>query len=401
LVVATVAVFGMLLLYFLSVAPLAVMYVHVAHVPGINAHWTTEQFLGLLPGLGGAMLCNVLEWMTEHVGYWERSSRDFPLMLIGFLLTFVTVFSDLVLTLYLAEGTAYDESFHGAVMNYDRALARELFYCLVPGYVFCVAVIPSNLETVGTWILARLLIRSNSVPLRVSEKYIAPPPFELAFKYTDVLTGISAMLCMLPFMSPRVWQALAAGVLMVALVYLDSHWKVLRCYMLVRCNSERMAWNAMRLFAMPLTILAASAAFWGWEADIISARVGVSVCAMQFCVYMLALHMVAATAPLAGVGHHDHGLQDDYVVAAKRLQEIGIVATYLNTNPVHCLRAKYLDLDEAGSGSGGRAEFGSLQECVPFRPGKEHLLLDCVDTAERPRTFLEELSAVIRKGHRR
>jgi len=334
-------------------------------------------------------------------GYFDRSSRDGWLMFLGFVLMFVTVFSDLVLTLYLAEGTAYDESFHGDVMNYDRALARELFYCLVPGYVVCVAVIPSNLETVATWALARLIIRSNSVPLSVSEKFLAPPPFELAFKYTDVLTGISAMLCMLPFMSPRVWKALVAAFLMVVLVYLDSHWKVLRCYALFRCNTDRMAWNAMFLFDVPLTILAASAAFWGWEADIISARVGVIACSIGFCAYMLALHVVAATAPSAGPGHHDYGLQDDYVVAAKRLQDMGIVANYFNTNPVHCLRAKYLDLDEAGSGPGGRADIGSLRECVPFCPGKEHLLLDCVDAAERPKTFQEELSSLIHGTRRR
>lgn len=390
LMIAIVGMLFMILVYFASVVPLATMYIHVAHVPGVSVHWACELLLGVLPGIGGAVLFNALVWATDFVGYYERSSRDDWLVFMGFFLTFLTVFSDLGLTLVLAEGTAWDTSLEaGGIINFDRALARELFYCLVPGYVLCVAVIPSNLETLVPYTLARLLIRGNSVPLRVAENCITPPSLELACKYTDVLTGVSAMLCMLPFMSPRVWKALLCGCVMVGIAFVDTHWKILRCYMTSRCTSERMAWNAMHVFVVPLSILGASVGFWGWESEALSASSACRLPMVGAMLYLIVLRFIKCMAPGRDVEESSHG---DYLDTVEKLRDQGYVSTFLNTNPVHCLRARYLDLDEAAG--------GCLQDSLPFRRGKEHCLIPNLRAAYTPRGFFQEIVALFTEKRR-
>merc|ERR550514_1674889 len=136
------------LLYILLSIPLAYMYIHVSHIPGVQVDFVTEALLGMLPAVGGALLCVATDMVTEWCGYHQRDDRDIVVLAGGFVLTLLTVLGDIFLTLQLAEGSALDDAFEGSVVNFDRALARELYACLVPAYVLCVAVVPPLFETV-------------------------------------------------------------------------------------------------------------------------------------------------------------------------------------------------------------------------------------------------------------
>jgi hypothetical protein len=118
-----------MILYLVSLIPLVKVYISVSMVPGVSTNPFNEILLGVLPAIGGAIMCMAVDQTAEWVGYHERDSRDLVVGGGAFVLTCVTVVGDLYLTLQIAQGSALDNVFAGSPVPFDRELATQLFFC--------------------------------------------------------------------------------------------------------------------------------------------------------------------------------------------------------------------------------------------------------------------------------
>lgn len=346
-----------MIIYFVSLIPLVKVYMGMTAVPGAQVNFLNEILLGALPGIGGAVMCIAVDLCSEWVGYHERDRRDVVVGLGAFALTCVTVVGDLYLTLQIAQGSSMDSAFAGSMVSFDAQLARELYGMLVPAYILCVAVVPTLAETNIPYFLFGYIVKTRPVPRRMAEKTMKVSPFENIYRYSDTISGICAMWTILFFISPKDWQAMSGCVLMVALQYSFSQWMMLRFYARMSNNSERLAWHGLHWWGVPLCMLFAAALMWGVQAEVLpygTARYGFPT---HFLVYFLGLKMIKRFIP------ERDSRDDTYTEVASILAAKGDYATMFNTNPIHCLKMKYL------SSAGARYSSG----IVPWALGKEHL----------------------------
>merc|ERR1719235_400742 len=171
-------------------------------------------------------------------------------------------------------------------------MAHELFGCVVPAYVLCVAVIPTLVEVNLPKYLFATLAKTRPLPRRLTEKSAALCPFESCFRYSDLLSGICAMWSMLFFLDTKVWQTMGFCLLLVFLHHVYSKWHYLRAYGSVKNNSERLAWHALHWWCVPVTMLVVAAVLHGMMAGVIpqgSARVGAIV---HLVVFFLGLKLI-------------------------------------------------------------------------------------------------------------
>jgi len=182
-------------------------------------------------------------------------------------------------------------------------------------------------------------------------------------RFADALFNM-VLVCMIPFISPA-YLAWTWGAMIISHIYLYVYdqCKILRYVRKFNFSGPEVHWLGMQLFAVPCAILAAAFVFkinqWSSDSDELGSGVleGYQVGAaclgamtVHFIIHLTVLEYVVKpyeTSSKAGKAIYNE--------AAKTQ-----AATHFSTNPIHCLRSKYV--------------LNHSPPQLPYAAGKEHLM---------------------------
>mmetsp|Transcript_83193 Transcript_83193/g.146958 ORF Transcript_83193/g.146958 Transcript_83193/m.146958 type:complete len:918 (+) Transcript_83193:78-2831(+) len=182
-------------------------------------------------------------------------------------------------------------------------------------------------------------------------------------RYADCLFNM-ILVCCIPFISPA-YLAWLFGALIVSHLYIYAYdqWKILRYVRKFNFSGPEVHYLGMQLFAMPCAILAAALVFkanqMSSDADVLGSgylqgyQVG-GACFGAMIVHFV-LHLAVLEYFVKPYETASTSGKATYAEAAKTQ-----AATHFSTNPIYCLRSKYL--------------LNHSPPQFPYAPGKEHFM---------------------------
>jgi len=234
---------------------------------------------------------------------------------------------------------------------------------IVPGYLILPYLFTPFAEHVLPYWLGLWIVRSSQASLRAGEDCLKCPEFDICWRYSDLHNNFTVAIMTLFIVSPRSYQVMLWLIVFLILIYCTDKYKLLRQTSQNFYTTRRLSDTASLWWCIPTGALAATTSWWACRAYILPSQNATTTCFIVFsvhCALWVCLH------------HLVHWLaQSKEVVDSTPYHEIceslgvyGMMWSYFSTNPIYCLRSKYLGLKEPGSSS---------FPCVPYVPGKLHL----------------------------
>lgn len=257
------------------------------------------------------------------------------------------------------------------MVSAEKDLANLLYNMLVPGWLFSgflqgqmigtllpLALNLLYLRAIFVWrcfpkwvnnILVLLVPYNPDVekPLkkRVGELILEPGALSLAWDYSNIL--VTPAICLLALFfpleqvdgggpSPSVWRIFRVMLGWVVFNYLFHRYVRLPLAKKQMHSSHLLDVVARRWWGMPLSMVAAAWAFWGWRLGYFYSWMVPVVFGLSFQVYVMLL-MVLGTE--TSTNKHDY---DD---VSYKAVERKLLYSWFNTNPVHVLKSKYIEDD--------------------------------------------------------
>jgi hypothetical protein len=212
--------------------------------------------------------------------------------------------------------------------------------------------------------------------LRESEERLACPEFDICWRYSDTLNNFTICLSMLTFATPYSYMVMCWLIAYLVLIYCIDKYKLLRYTSQTFYTTRRLNDAALMWWVVPTGVLAGITLVWACRCHVLNAQrmpeivtVGVVSHAV---LYFLMFYVVRSLVPPAKTE------TTPYTEMCNNLFAEGKTWSYFNTNPVFCLRSKYLGVMEPGARN---------YPSIPYVPGKQWLQPDV------PQKFaLQELS---------
>jgi len=239
-------------------------------------------------------------------------------------------------------------------------------------YVYCwpcTFLVPFMAEPFVAWLLpyltAQTLVGANN-KIRGEN---AVKAFELGEmeqgRYADIIFNVILVVC-IPFISPA-YMAWTFGALIVShiYIYLFDQVKTLRYVVKFKFSGPDVHWLGMQLWAIPCGILASALVFKANQMSADPTQLGSGFLQGEQLWYSIAgafvLHFVLHQCVLEFVVK-PYATDDDMDPENDKYQTTAELnpATHFSTNPVHCLRSKYI--------------LNHSPPQVMYSPGKEHLM---------------------------
>lgn len=183
-------------------------------------------------------------------------------------------------------------------------------------------------------------------------------------RYADCIFNVILLSC-IPFISPAyLAMTLSALIFSHGYLYVYDQIKVLRFVRKFNFSDPEVHWLGMQLFAIPCSILAGALVF---KANQMSSKSGVLgsgyfqggsllAAVVGAAVLHFVLHLAVLELVVKPMGQEQDLKSNALYAAAAR----DCPATYLSTNPIFCLRSKYV--------------LGHNPPQMMYFPGKEHLM---------------------------
>merc|ERR1719428_2705040 len=130
LIILAIVVF--LLLYI----PYAMYYQGLIEVPGVHVHFMHDLILGMLIGVGNALVGKIIDIAANTATFRTKDGRDVTITTLSFLATFVNVMTDLFMTAVIVKGLALTTAFEVIDLVLDRVRKLADICLVVPGYLF-------------------------------------------------------------------------------------------------------------------------------------------------------------------------------------------------------------------------------------------------------------------------
>jgi len=245
----------------------------------------------------------------------------------------------------LDELTTYQEILESYPMQ--RTLGKYLLkYCWPSTFLYPFLSQPILVQWLA-YNVGKLLVRSNTSLRGV----MAAKAMELGEmsqgRYADILFNI-ALVALVPFIAPAyMHQVLIYFLISHIYIYLYDHWKVLRCVVRFQFTRPEVHKLAMQLFALPVSFLAGALVFKANQlrrqqfsestppmssSTLLPVVVGVML--LHGLVHYLIVEMICRFFWTACVRKDSNA---SYAATVAHFR-----ATYFSTNPLHCLRSKYV-----------------------------------------------------------
>lgn len=230
----------------------------------------------------------------------------------------------------------------------QAALGQKLFVYNVMGCF----VLPFLAEPIATAILPYHLsvrfVGSHRVGQLAADQMLTPPIIDLS-RYADILLNMILVIIAFFFVSGYVLQSLLGILVGHLIIYTWDHYRILRVAQECQFSSYEPEQFAQTIAGIPCAFLASCVTFHAMDKPVGSVLTIVFL--LHCCLHYIVLVKVIPS------------LRRPKKPTAKQYREIAAVvpANYLNTNPIHCLRSRYVR---------------HHTPCVvPFVGGKEHLQL--------------------------
>jgi hypothetical protein len=387
----------------------SVMETDYAH--GTDPNLLEKTLFGFIVVGGNALMYFVCAEVADRVGFRYKKSRETYYVLSYCAACVVNVLVDLGMAYHMAyrmmvglhyrthDGTPLGDvkSFMPRFETYamQKSLGRLLLDYSVPSTFL----VPFLLEPIFVIYLPFqtmvLIVRSHPSIIGASaDAYLAMPPMDLS-RYADVLLNMLLATMVFFFPGGYVVMMFAALIFSHIFIYAYDHVRILRLIPTCDFATHDVAWWAEWMFSMPCGILLSCTAFkancqdlaalpgplprsthcWESDAQLIDAMVSLFV--LHVVVHTLVLLYVVPLFHMKSL-KQTHGY--DYKKVSQRL-----AASWFASNPVHCLRSKYLHRH--------------FPPCDYYIPGKDWLLrrnLQIHAHYSAPKPDLEDMTALIK-----
>lgn len=393
LVLGCVAVFlGVILLDVFFYAPYVIYILSYAEQGGLSqASFLSGFLLGMLIVGCNQVIYILIGLVADKCGWTSLDSKDCFYCVKYTLAVFFNTCIDLGTVLIMAQGysvemaqkmqIAADSTMSPKAVAESPDMQRALYVKLVE-YIFpSCTLIPFLIEPVGTAVLpffvARALIRSRKeVTIQDAERCLLKPPFDLS-RYGDILVNMMLVCMTMVFTYTEIWQLYVFLIISVCVIYSWDQVRFLRCTCRTVFSGGHMDKAAQYMMAMPTAILgcccvfkAYGASHQGFLTDAMKqfkGEIGVEPDRYNIFMYLGAAfwgHMILHWLLLKHVVYpaaEDEATEQDYEKEPP-YEKVGAekAASFFNTNPVHCLRSKYI--------------YKHDPPCVFYRIGKEFLI---------------------------
>lgn len=357
---------------------------------------------GFLSGLLLGMLitvCNqciyfIIASVADRCGWTNSDSKDTFYCVKYTLAVFFNTCIDLGTVLILAQGYSVDMAMQMKIANdstmSSKAIAegpniQKALYVQLVAYIFpSCTLLPFLIEpfatTVMPYYIGRALVRTRQeVSMQDAEECLQNPPYDLS-RYGDILVNMLLCCMTLVFTYHDLWMLFSYMIISMVIIYMWDHLRVLRFTTKTVYSNASMDNAAMYMMAMPAAVIAACLVFKAYGAshhgvlDLFRHGEGGIIAmtrhtVLPYCVAAFLLHTVIHWILLKFVVMPitDKNIKKAKSVSGRHLTEgqyaeIGrqLPANYFNTNPVNCLRSRYIYKHEP--------------PCIFYRVGKEHLL---------------------------
>lgn len=341
------------------------MYMPYALFTGSRTSFWEGTLLGLIISGGNALMAQIIDMVTQWAGFRQKDRRDIAILSLALLSTLLNTVFDLWMVLRISKGVggaetdAAEASSHGI----DAIVARELFAMIVPGYLILPYLVTPFFEHVMPYFLGLWLVRSRRTSLRDAEDCLKCPEFDICWRYSDMHNNFTVCTLMLFTVSPHSYEVMLWLVVFLVLVHGIDKYKLLRQTSQTFYTTKRLSDAASQWWCVPTGTLAAVTSWWACRAEILQSENAALTSIMVFFVHC------ALWLFVYGLCHHFSKRPEvvetlPYKKMCENLHAEGMMWSYFSTNPIYCLRSKYLGLKEPGS---------DYFPCVPYVPGRQHL----------------------------
>lgn len=341
----------------------------------------TKTMFGLIVVGGNVAMYFVCATVSDGIGFKKLATREVCYMLLYCFACVFNVLLDIVMAytqaykqmvglgVRTADGTKLGdlESFAGRFDTYamQKSLGQILFDYAFPSTFlipflaepFVVIVVPYQLMT---WI-----VRSNkAIKGGAAEVYLASCPMDLS-RYADVLLNLMLAVLMFFFPGGFVWPIFCGLVISHIWIYAYDHSRVLGS--IPSCDFATMSvdWWAQWMLSIPLATLLACTIFKAnCNKDAIHCLQDEPVvwwCAAAFFGHII-LHSIVLVTIVPRFAEESQPSEQEYTKCAE-----SIPASWFSSNPIHCLRSKYIYDHDTTHGC----------SCDYYLLGKDHLLRKC------------------------
>jgi len=393
-----VVMIGVLILDLFFYAPYVSYIMSYSNVAGMSqGSIVSGLLLGLLIVVCNQIIYQFIGVVAERCGWTNSDSKDCFYCVKYTLAVFFNTCLDLGTVLILAQGYSVDVAMQMQVANDStmspKAIAespdvqRALYVQLVK-YIFpSCTLLPFLIEPFGTTFLplfiGKALVRSRpEVTVQDAEGCLQNPPYDLS-RYGDILVNMMLCCATMAFTYQDLWMLPFFMIISLVVIYSWDHLRVLRFTAKTVFSTPKMDNAVMYMMSMPSGIIAMCLVFRAYGAsddgfleDLRKQFKGeISMSLDRFTIFFyLAVTFLAhviiysillkfVALPIADKRNEEKQAEQETSKQFEGLySEIGRKrpATYFNTNPVNCLRSKYV--------------YEYDPPCIFFRAGKEHLI---------------------------
>jgi len=336
--------------------PYAQNVVRSDYAHGKDPDAMAKTMFGLIVVAGNGLMYVICAEVSDRVGFKTQASREVCYML---LYCFACVFN-VVLDLVMAYKMAYKQmvgmgtkthtgvplsevdTFAGRFESYamQKSLGQILYEYSFPS-TFLIPFLAEPVVTVLVpYVLMSLVVRTNAAICgTAAEAYLSSSPMDLS-RYADVYLNL--VLASLIFFFPGGYLLYLLGGLVVShlVIYAYDHWRVLRSVQACDFATRDVDWSAQLLLSIPCGFLLSCAAFKAnchedalhcWEDTqqvlwCVVLFVGHIAVHSMFFVYILPLF----------------ALKEEPSERAYRETAEELPCSWFASNPVHCLRSRYI-----------------------------------------------------------
>merc|ERR1719240_1857787 len=101
------------------------------------------------------------------------------------------------MVLWITKGITPKDMLKGSLDKFDRTVAKEMFACIVPGYLILPYLATPLVEHVLPYWIGKWMVRSKRISLRDAEKCLECPEFDCVWEYSDMINNFTICLLML------------------------------------------------------------------------------------------------------------------------------------------------------------------------------------------------------------
>jgi hypothetical protein len=354
------------------------------------------MLLGLLITVCNQAIYQIIGVITERQGWTSSDAKACFYMTLYTFAVYLNTLIDVATVMLLAQGYSVDEAWKREVArdstistkalaespNVQEAIYVQLTLYITPGCLIFPFIIEPFATAVLPYFLARGLVRTRAeVTTQQAEELMQCMPYDLS-RYGDLLVNMLLICMTLVFVYQDVWWLAFNFILSNIIIYAWDQIRLLRCTTKTILSTSMVDDAAMYMLSVPCGTIAAVIVFKIYAAmhkgfleelsrthhdstyELLKRSTIIPWCSLGFIAHvvlhtLLLRYFIRRRAGQKQRERIDKGGRNRF---AGKYPDVAraLPANYFNTNPIHCLRSKYIKKADP--------------PCIFYRIGRERLI---------------------------